>query len=74
MTPNRPLQPPLRGAALTIKPPGTAPAAPVEADCTYFECDQCGRAALRPHAAEGRIYCRHCCPTCARAASATNRF
>jgi hypothetical protein len=65
-----PLTPPLRGLSSTERAIARQDPAPSEADCTLFECDQCGRTATRPHAADGRIFCRHCCPTCARRAAA----
>ena len=69
---SKPLTPPLRGIAPNVV---AAPAAaePAEADCTTFECDQCGRPAMRPHGAGGRIFCRSCCPTCARIGAAVMR-
>ena len=72
MTPNRPIQPPLRGLPVTVptQEPVTPPQDP---GCVILDrcCDQCGRRVSRPHVANARVYCGQCCPTCACAALRT---
>jgi hypothetical protein len=67
---NRPILPPLRAEAASTGREETRAAADV--GCTILDhCDQCGRRIARPHVSNGRAYCGACCPTCARAASAS---